>query len=114
MYNKKYSSVVKVNHEMQQHEFRVSSVFALTSNSTLLLFKEMWSVHLHTPLIINKIDKIGIVPSYRKLYNLGFNLRIYFYRILSSNTASIRIMFFFNGFKLLLRPIYGYIIFWNL
>jgi len=32
----------KVDHEMQQHEFRVSSVFALTSNSTLLLFKEMW------------------------------------------------------------------------
>lgn len=32
----------EVDDEMQQHEFKVSSVFALTSNSTLLLFKEMW------------------------------------------------------------------------
>jgi len=32
----------KVGYEMKHHEFRVSSVFSITSNTTLLLFKEMW------------------------------------------------------------------------
>lgn len=32
----------KVEYEMKQHEFRLSDVFSLSSNYTLIQFKEMW------------------------------------------------------------------------